>query len=138
MERRYRFLEHTADAGVEIESPDLAGVYETAGRALFDLMAPGPGPAEVPGTVVSEGVDRADLLVNFLNELLFRFETEGLLFRAFRTRSLDGGRLEMETRAEPLAGREERVEAVVKAVTRHGAVVEREGEGWRAVVFFDL
>ena len=138
MEKRYRFIEHTADLGLEIESPDLAGVYETAGRALFDLVVPEAGPADVPVVVISGGVDRADLLVNFLNDLLFRFETEGLLFRTFRTLSLEEGRLEMSMRAEPLAKREDGVATVVKAATHHRAGVERGGKGWRAVVFFDL
>lgn len=135
---RYRFIEHTADLGLEVESSTLAGVYETAGRALFDLVAPGAGSAEIPFSVESEGGDRVELLVNFLNDLLFHFEVEGLLFRTFETQRLGGARLVMEARAEPLEGREDRVHTVVKAATHHRAEVERKGKGWRAVVFFDL
>ena len=40
MNTEYHFIEHTADMGIALSAPSLAALYEIAGRALFDLIAP--------------------------------------------------------------------------------------------------
>ena len=144
MEQRYRFLEHTADVGIEIRAPTLAAVYEIAGEALFQLIAPRASEEAPVRTadwiakdVESEGDEPELLLVNFLNDLLYLFEVEGLLFRRFEVRSLKSGRLQATAAGEPLDPGAA-VDTVVKAVTHHEACVERSGSHWRGVVYLDL
>lgn len=143
----YRFIEHTADVGIEVFSPTLEGVFETAGAALFDLIAPiAPGAAATPGaaapadgpTVEAEGEEPEVLLVNLLNDLLLLFDTEGLLFRSLKTRSLEGGRIVLDTCCEPLDPGGEGVETVVKAATFHDVTLEKTGGRWHALVYLDL
>jgi SHS2 domain-containing protein len=138
MQKGYRFIEHTADVGIEISSPTLEGVYERAGRALFELIAPHSAGPDVAFVVESEGADAESLLVNFLNDLLLHFEVEGLLFRRLSARSLEGGRLVMDARCERMDPGGEGVETVVKAATYHDLVVRREGDRWHAVVYLDI
>ena len=134
----YRFLDHTADAGIEVASPSLEGVYEVAGRALFELMAKPLGEATELRTVTSEGEEPETLLVNFLNDLLLIFEVEGLLFRELKVRSAGEGRLLAEGRCERLDEDRHTVETVVKAATLHNVRVEKEDDVWRARVYLDL
>lgn len=138
MQHGYRFLEHTADVGIEIRSPSLEGVYEIAGGALFDLIAKPQGGERAPRTVTSKGGEPEVLLANFLNDLLLLFEVEGLLFRELRARKMEEGRLVVDALCERLDPQRHKIETVVKAATLHDVLVEKEGDGWRARVFLDL
>ena len=88
-ERQFRVLEHTADIGFEAFGGSPEEVFANAARALEDLMVPLEAiePRE-SATILAEGRDRESLLVNWLNELLYRFDTEGRLFREFKVTAL--------------------------------------------------
>lgn len=138
MRNGYRFIEHTADVGIEIFSPTLPALFEQGGQALFELIAPGSSMAVTPFVIESDGEDPESLLVNFLNDLLLHFEVEGLLFRRLKTRSLEKGCLVMDALCEPVDPGGAGVETVVKAATHHDIAVKREHDYWHAVVFLDL
>ena len=138
MKANYRFLSHTADAGIEVISPTLQGVYETAGRALFQLIAPGDGAAKRTRTIATTGDDREALLINFLNDLLWVFEVERLMCRRIIVQELDAQHIVAEACCDELEPGGEGVDTVVKAVTWHGLKVEPDGSHWRGVFFLDL
>jgi SHS2 domain-containing protein len=138
MEPGYRFLEHTADTGIEVISPTLEGIYEIAGEALFTLIASPTQANLVPFRVESNGEEPEILLVNFLNDLLLHFEVDRLLFRKIKVHSLGNGQLVADASCEPLHPESHRVDTVVKAATYHSVSVERKGGKWHAVVYLDL
>lgn len=138
MKREYRFLEHTADLGIEVTSPTLEGVYELAGQALFDLILPEKSKADQRFQVETEGDDAEALLVNFLNDLLVEFEIKGLLFRTIEVRELDATRLVAEALCEKPDLEKSPPDTVVKAVTWHGLEIEQKGDHWKGVVYLDL
>jgi SHS2 domain-containing protein len=138
MRNGYRFIEHTADVGIEIFSTTLESVFEQAGQALFELIAPGPAEAVTPFAMETEGEDPESLVVNFLNDLLLHFEVEGLLFRQIKTRRLEAGRLIVDAMCEPLDPGGEGVDTVVKAATHHNLAVRQVKGRWHAVVYLDL
>ena len=74
-------LEHTADIRMKITAPDFTGLFSESGFALSKTLY-GDYPAEAPSVefaIEAKGLDREELLVNFLSELLFLTETEYLV-----------------------------------------------------------
>ena len=140
----HRPLEHTADLGIEVEAPDRDSLFAEAAIALADTVTPVAAIAStIERRLELEAADEELLLVDFLSEILFLFETDGTIFGAAEVRlEGDGQRPPVELHAV-LRG-EEYDEArhpqhtVVKAVTYHGLRVWRDGERWRARVLFDL
>ncbi|MCU0722726.1 MAG: archease [Planctomycetes bacterium] len=142
----YRLFDHTADVGIEWEAGSLPELFEKGAAALADLVAgpEGASGATAGGTVAIEALDLPDLLVVFLQELRFRFETRGELLGAVRVERLDpgsgGGAASLVVRA---SGRvfdpaRDRASTVIKAVTYHRLAVEpAPGGGWTARVLFD-
>jgi len=131
----YRFVEHTAELGLELAAPTAEGVFEEA-LAAFRELSGGAGAADgEPAAVEVElaAPDRALLLVDWLNELVFLAETEGLVPEAAADLTLAGGRLRASVR-----GRRGSPRPLVKAVTLSGLRFEREGDGWRAEVVVDV
>lgn len=71
-------LTHTADIQVHSWGPTLAASFEQAAMALYNYMCPGAANmAGVPlqQTVAVAASDLEELLMTWLDELLFRFQT---------------------------------------------------------------
>ena len=116
---KYRLLEHTADAMVEAYGKDLGERFGNAAYAMFDLMTDvtkvkPKGELEVTLTAES----REQLLVDFLQELLFLHETEDLVLSKFDVKT-DGKSLEALVWGEGFDEKRHSKHAVVKAITYH-------------------
>ncbi len=135
----YRVFDHTADLGVEVTAATLEEIYAGAAIALFDLLTDlATVRAETSREIVIEGEDAADLLVNFLRELLDAFNGDGFLMKSCLVREVDSRQLKALIRGERFDPAHHRIEQEIKAVTYHQASVERTEDGWKARVVFDV
>jgi SHS2 domain-containing protein len=75
----YRWVEHTAELEVEIEAPTEEGVFVDALLALAELLGHEGRGASVCREIGLGGRERAVLLVEWLDELVFMVETEDLV-----------------------------------------------------------
>lgn len=141
MARGYEFFEHTADVGALVRGRTLARLFENASRALFDLICDRRTVRprrRVRLAVQGSGLE--DLLVRWLSELLYRHETEGLLFSAFRVERVDRATLRARGVAlgEPLDRSRHALGSEVKAVTYHQMRIVRGRSAWSVRIVFDI
>jgi len=135
----YETFEHTADLGLRVRAADLNTLFAEAGEALFtavvdDLDTVRP---DRPVPFHLEGEDRDFLLFDWLRELLYQFESHGLLFRRFEVRVTDQG-LDATAWGEPYDPERHALTHEVKAITYHGLRVEPNAGGWLAEVIVDI
>jgi SHS2 domain-containing protein len=135
----YRIVAHTADAGIEVEAPDLNCLFAEAGRALFSLIVSNlddvASRVQVPFTI--EGSNTEHLLVDWLNELLFAFESQRVLLREFDV-SIGPVGLQATGRGEIVEEHRHHLEHEVKAITYHDLRVQFQGGVYRANVIVDI
>jgi SHS2 domain-containing protein len=132
-------FEHTADLGLRIRAADLETLFAEAGEALMATVVENPQAIE-PRQEVSfsvSGEEREYLLFDWLNALLYQFETEHQVFRSFHVVLTPQG-LEATARGEPLDPQRHGLGHEVKAITYHGLTVQATPEGWRAEVIVDI
>jgi len=135
----FRILEHTADIGFEAFGATRQDVFRNAARALIHLMVDLESIAPRTGkTLRTEASDMPGLLVNWLSEILYRFDAEGWLFRDFEFEALTEQSLSVVARGEKFARRKHQVKLLVKAVTYHQLDLTETAEGWRAQVYVDI
>jgi SHS2 domain-containing protein len=135
----YRIFDHTADLGVEVTGATLEELYAGAALALFDLLTDlSSVRAGVAREIVVSGEDPADLLVNFLREILYGWNGDGFLMKSCLIREVKPKRLKALLRGEPFDPACHRIQQEIKAVTYHQASVEKMGDGWVARVIFDV
>jgi SHS2 domain-containing protein len=135
----YRIFDHTADLGVEIAGSSLEELYAGAALALFDLLTDlSAVRAGVARAIVVSGEDPADLLVNFLRELLYAWNGEGFLMKSCLIREVQPQRLSALLRGETFDPSRHRIRQEIKAVTYHQPSVEKTENGWVARVVFDV
>lgn len=133
---RHTFEEHVGEVRLRLRAPTLGGVFEAAARALAELLA-GEVAAEpdAPAERVHlEATDRAALLAEWLNELIFLSETRRRVYPLARVEDVGERTLAATVRGAPL----ESVKTAVKAATLHDLRVERVDEGWTATVVLDV
>ena len=98
----YKIFDHTADLGVEIYGRNEGELFCNAAVALFDIMTD-ISLVHVRGEweVSAEGGDLEELLVNFLREILYMCNGEGLLLKEFVISEMDNFHLKGTAKGEP-------------------------------------
>ena len=137
---RYEPLEHTAEAGIIARGTTLAEAFANAAEGMYALMLELDGVEEREQRELAlEDENLEALLVDWLLELLFLTETEGLVFRRFAVDELSERRLRGRAwgeRFDPERHRSHNV--MVKAVTHYLLEIGREDGGYRVQVLFDI
>lgn len=137
--KRYKVLEHTADLALEVYGRDLKELFGNAAFALFDVVTDLSRVEErVERTIRLCAFDLEQLLVNWLNELLYYHEVEQLLFKRFEVKGLESDNLEAIAYGESFREGRHIILTSPKAVTHHKIEVVEVPEGWRARVIIDL
>jgi SHS2 domain-containing protein len=137
----YRYLPHTADVLVAVRGATLKRLFENAGAALFDLITDrATVRARQRIKVEASGLDRENLLVRFLSELLYLQDTRGWRFRSCRVTALDRKAFTVRAIAHG-----ERFDALrhprrkeVKAITYHQVRIVRRAGAWRVRLILDV
>jgi len=137
--KKYEFIDHTADLGVEVYGKDLKELFENAGEALFEIICDMSNVIEsVKRVITLESDDLEQLMVVWLGELLYLYDTESLLFKRFDIQSIGNKRLEAIIYGEELKAGHHTINAEIKAVTYHQIQVRQEGNRWKSRVIFDM
>ena len=134
-------FDHTADVGLRIRANDLDDLFRTAAEAVFDYIVANRVDVRLDDaeTIMLREEDVVDLLAAWVSELIFRSETLHRVYGRFDVRVEDEGRvLQASIQGEPIDRERHVLDHEVKAVTRHGLSVEREGDGWIAEMILDI
>jgi SHS2 domain-containing protein len=130
----YREVSHTADWELEVWAPDLCTLLEQAAFGMYHLA--GASLASSPRLnrrIELSFHDSEILLIDFLTELVFLIDLEGLAFDEFELQ-LVGDRLIAEIAGAPLAS----ITKEVKAVTYHNLIIHATDRGLEANIVFDV
>ena len=133
---RYRLLDHTADALIEVYGESLSERFANAAYAMFDQMTDASSIDAVGEVRVSLAAEsREELLVDFLQELLYLHDAENLIFGRFAV-DVDGLSLEATASGEEFDSEKHSKRAVVKGVTYHGLTFDDENK--KIVLLLDV
>ena len=137
----FEMTEHTADVGLQVTAASLEQLFGDAARAVASLIIENPAAIELRQqvTIELEAENLEGLFVDWLRELIYRFETAHVLLREFSIHISRGNRrLRAECRGEPADWSRHLPDHEVKAVTYHQLRVAQTAAGWEADVIFDL
>ena len=138
MGQDFDIFDHTADVGIIAYGADLKQAFASAARALFSLITELDDVEEVIHQDIKlNASDLESLLVGWLNELVYRFDTEGILFRRFDISQLDDTHLEARGYGEKADSSRHKLKTGVKGATYHMLKVDKT-DGYRLQVLFDI
>ncbi|MFQ5999145.1 MAG: archease [Candidatus Bathyarchaeia archaeon] len=124
MKKRFKFLEHTADAYVEAYGDNLEEAFENAALATFEVMTDlEKVEPKIEDRVEVEARDESALLYNWLEELLVKFEMTNKLYSRFKISNIEetpsGFKLKAKAWGEPYDPERHPSKVGIKAVTYH-------------------
>ena len=135
---RFTTLDHTADVGVEAYGRTLAEAFENAAVGMFSQVV----DVETIRPLVERCVevvahDEGELLVSWLNELVYLFDVENLVFSSFRIEEMSETRLRGCAYGEPVDPARHHLHLAIKSATYHGLQIRHDGE-YAVRVIFDV
>jgi SHS2 domain-containing protein len=139
-----RIVTHTADTGIELTADSLNELFNEAARGWKKIVAGNINCREKKKRKIElTGISIEELLVQWLSELNFYFETENEIF--CRTEYLnivredERVRLSSKYLASQIKPEHASEITVVKAVTYHQLEIAKNKSGkWFCTVYFDL
>jgi SHS2 domain-containing protein len=125
--------------GIEARAESCPKVLEEMARGLTMILF---GDSPVSASVVTEihlrEEDSVELMVAWLNEILYWCEQNNLVPVETRIDALEEGELWATLSGEPFDQKRHHVERQVKAITYYQACLEETSGAWHAKVYVDL
>jgi len=141
--RRYRLLDHTTDAYVEVSAPSIAAAFEDAAFAMFDIMTdPAAIEPTFTDTIDVTAHDQVSLLHDWLEELLLRFDLHEKVYSSFHVEKIEEQDESLRLVATATGGLFQRgkhpAKVEIKAVTYHRMEVSTSKEACIVRYILDL
>ncbi len=138
MREGFEIVDHTADVGIIAYGADLNQAFANAARALFSLITELDDVEEfLHRDIELTAPDEESLLVEWLNELIYLFDTENIVFKRFDVTKLNNTQLKARSYGEKVDSSKHRLKTGVKAATYHMLKVDK-GDGYKVQVLFDI
>jgi len=138
MGKDFETIDHTADVGIIAYGADISQAFANAARALFSLITELDDVEEVLHRDIElTAPDEESLLVEWLNQLIYLFDTENIIFRRFDITRLNHTQLKARSYGEKVDSSKHRLKTGVKAATYHMLQVDKD-DGCRVQVLFDI
>jgi SHS2 domain-containing protein len=130
-------ISHTADVKIHASAPTLETLFSETFKALMQVMY---GTSRRGGTTREIGIESTDnesLLADFLSEVLFLSEVEGLVFSDARIR-INGFSLVAEIEGEPFDPARHSGGTEVKGISYSGLDILHDANGYMLDIIFDV
>jgi len=138
MGKGFEIIDHTADVGIVAYGADMSQAFANAARALFSLITELDDVTEVVYQDVElTAPDEEGLLVEWLNELIYLFDTENIIFKRFDIIKLNNNQFKARSYGEKVDKAKHKLKTGVKAATYHMLKVDR-GDVCQVQVLFDI
>lgn len=132
----YRVVDHEGDIGFEIFGRDEEELFRNGAAALFSMITDLECVEErvLRRITVADG---EDLLILFLNELLYLWDVHRFIPKSMRI-DVEKGMLHGDLKGEIFDPERHRVRGEVKAVTYHKFAVSAKGGVLKATIILDI
>jgi len=138
MKKEFEIIDHTADIGIKAHGSSLKEAFSNAARGLFYLITELDEIEEILHRDVElTAFDQEALLVEWLNELIYLFDAENLLFKRFDIIKLSHTQLKASCYGEKVNSSKHKLKIGVKAATYHMLKVLK-SDGYQVQVLFDI
>jgi len=138
-QNKYRITNHQNEMAVRITGGSQADLLVNSSQALFDVMVDAEKieikerlPLEV------EGANRDELIVNWLRELLYLYQSGGYLLKEFNITEVKDTVVKAEVCGEKIDPDRHEIKQEIATVAEHKSRMQKTGNQWVAQVIFEL
>ena len=137
--KQNEIIEHTADIGIKAYGRDMKELFQNAARGMFNIAADLEGLK--PSTsieVKSKAANYEELLISWLDDLLYNFYTKNIIFSEFTINKIEPCHIEARVSGKHVGDNRSRLKSEIKAATFHELKINQTNEGYEVQVIFDV
>jgi len=137
--KRYEQIPHTADIAIRAYGKDLRELFTNAAYGMFDIIADLEGiKSSVSIDVNLTAPSKEELLVSWLDELLYNFCTKAIIFFKFDVSILTEEQLMVKAYGRHVGENRNRLKTEIKAATYHDIKIKEVPDGLSVDIVFDV
>jgi len=141
----FKRVEHPSDTGIEFYGNKLEKLFENAALGMFSIITDIDSVSKsdkIKVDIITDHDDLEDLLILWLEKIIYHFETASMVFAVFKVdsvkRSGQGYRLKAEMVGENFDSGRHEIKIGIKAPTYHQLKIKNIGQKWWGRVIFDI
>lgn len=135
----YKILDTSGDVAVRATGRSMEEAMAQAALGMYSLITEPDGVNErMTLSTGASGDDAPEMLVNWLNDLIFRFDAHGFVGRRVSSITIEGDRLSAVLGGERFDPDRHGQGLLIKAATYHALRLERTADGWLVEVMLDI
>jgi len=135
----FQLLEHPSDIGILARGTSREEALIEVSKGMTSIMT---DPARIRSAEERvfhvTGSDDASQVINWLNEILFYFDSEGLIFADFAVDAWTSQAIDGRAKGEHVEAARHELRTAVKAATYHQFELKETANGWELRVFLDI
>jgi SHS2 domain-containing protein len=137
--KTFEVIDVSGDAGIRAYGKTLQELFVNAAAGMYSLITDTAAVREERHmTLDIEGHSLEGLLVSWLNELIFQFDTYGFVGRAIRVEAFHDDRMSARVSGEEFDPERHEKRLLVKAATYHRLSIEKKEGQWVTDIIFDI
>lgn len=134
----FKEVDHTADIGIKAAGNSLGELFQNAAHGMFSLLADTSNiQSKKDVTVDVTAKNKEELLIVFLNEILYQYETRKIVFNKCSIFYISDARAVALCKGEKINASHS-ILREIKAATYHNLKLQRNGRIWEAQIIFDV
>ena len=133
---KYKIIDHLSDIGIEFYGDTPEELFENAGKGMFSIICDlrTVKPLEKKSIrITGKNPSFEDLLILWLERLIYRYEVDNILFSEFKVDKIDKGDHNLILIAQILGEKvdpdKHEIRVTIKAPTYHKLEITRNGRG---------
>lgn len=135
----FEIIDHTADISIKAYGRTLKELFENAAYGMFNILADLEGITASTELDIKAGApDKEELLVEWLDELLYNFYTKHMIFSKFDIRDLTDTELSAKVKGRFIGENRNRLKTEIKAATRHDLHITQKNGQYEVQIVFDV
>ena len=138
MNKKYEQVDISGDVGIKVWGQDLEELFKNAAIGMSELITDvSTVPESESREVHVDAESYEDLLVQWLNELVFLFDTYNYIGKSFSLSIIDN-KLKAEISGGTFNPSAYESRLLIKAATYHDLSLSKKDSHWEATVIFDI
>jgi SHS2 domain-containing protein len=137
MKKPYRYLDHTADLGIEVLGDNLNALFVNIGKAIFETQIQGKIIARKEKIISLESESLEDLFIDWCRELLYDFSVSSFIPSEYKI-SIKGLSLQATLRGDEFNTSRHQIKLEIKNPTYHKLSIKKQDNEYWARIIFDV
>ncbi|MBI2996433.1 MAG: archease [Candidatus Melainabacteria bacterium] len=136
----YEILDHPADIGIKVYGKTIEELFINAALGTTSLITDLDSiSTKLKKEIIVKEKSIEELFINWLDEVIYLFDTEGFLAKNIVVETFHGAFLHANIEGEIFNKDKHEIKLYLKAVTYHQLEVKQlENKDWEARVYFDV